>query len=162
MGLDLVQQRAQMLVLTQAGRELAEAAGRLTDGGPEEAAARRSYDAFLPLNVRLLEVCAAWQMQPGDVPNNHTDAAYDWDVREQLDVVHARVVPQLHELGAVVPRFARYPSALDAALARLDEGDDAWFTSPRVDSYHTVWMQLHEEFRLALGISAAAEAAAED
>ena len=32
-----------------------------------------------------------------------------------------------------------------------NEGDHEWLTSPRIDSYHTVWMQLHEDLLLALG-----------
>jgi hypothetical protein len=50
-----------------------------------------------------------------------------------------------------VDRFGRYRSRLRAALARVDEGDHDWLTSPRVDSYHSVWMQLHEDLLLALG-----------
>ena len=44
-----------------------------------------------------------------------------------------------------------YEPALAAALARADAGDEAWVASPRCDSYHTVWMRLHEDLLLALG-----------
>jgi hypothetical protein len=41
---------------------------------------------------------------------------------------------------------------LRAALDRADAGEREWVTSPRCDSYHTVWMQLHEDVLLALGL----------
>jgi hypothetical protein len=39
----------------------------------------------------------------------------------------------------------------------VDEGASDWFTSPRIDSYHTVWNQMHEDLLLALGRSRADE-----
>jgi hypothetical protein len=39
----------------------------------------------------------------------------------------------------------------------MAEGETEWLTSPRVDSYHTVWMQLHEDLLLALGRDRASE-----
>jgi hypothetical protein len=57
----------------------------------------------------------------------------------------------LRRLSRSVERFDEYPRRLRAAVRRLDEGDWEWFTSPRIDSYHTVWMQVHEDLLLALG-----------
>jgi len=37
-----------------------------------------------------------------------------------------------------------------------DEHD--WLLSPRIDSYHTVWMQLHEDLLSAVGVNRADEA----
>jgi hypothetical protein len=39
---------------------------------------------------------------------------------------------------------------------RAGEGD--WFTSPLVDSYHTVWFELHEDLLATLGLERAEEA----
>ena len=36
-------------------------------------------------------------------------------------------------------------------MKQVDEGAVEWLTSPRCDSYHTVWMQLHEDLLLAIG-----------
>ncbi len=44
-----------------------------------------------------------------------------------------------------------------AALERVDAGDPEWLTSPRLDSYHTVWMQMHEDLLLAIGAERAHE-----
>ena len=38
-----------------------------------------------------------------------------------------------------------YAERLDAALRRARDGDMSWLTRPMVDSYHTVWFELHEE-----------------
>ena len=37
------------------------------------------------------------------------------------------------------------------AREKVEDGEHDWFTSPRIDSYHTVWMQWHEDLLLALG-----------
>lgn len=155
----LARQRGTFLVLTAEGRGEVEAAARLAGGSAEEAAARQAYDAFIPVNAAFLGVCAAWQLKPSGEPNEHDDPAYDWEVRERLEGIHERVGAILRRVAGPVPRFASYNGELAAALAKLDEGAVEWFTSPRIDSYHTVWMHLHEEFRLALGIAASAEAA---
>jgi hypothetical protein len=60
-------------------------------------------------------------------------------------------------LGQSVPRFANYRSRLTDALDRIS-GDRAWLASPRCDSYHTVWMQLHEDLLSAVGVNRADEA----
>ena len=48
-------------------------------------------------------------------------------------------------------RFDAYPRRLRAALEHVDNGEPEWFTSPRIDSYHTVWMMAHEDLLVALG-----------
>lgn len=157
----LARQRGAFLALTPEGRAAVEAASRLADSSEEHAVAQIAYDAFIPVNAAFLEVCAAWQLKPTGDPNEHDDPAYDWEVRESLDGIHERVAAVLRRVVGQVPRFASYVTELEAALEKLDAGANEWFASPRIDSYHTVWMHLHEEFRLALGISAGAELAGE-
>jgi hypothetical protein len=38
------------------------------------------------------------------------------------------------------------------ARQQVLDGAPEWLLSPRIDSYHTVWMQLHEDLLLGLGI----------
>jgi hypothetical protein len=38
-------------------------------------------------------------------------------------------------------------------------GDKEWFTGPLVDSYHTVWFELHEDLMATLGLERATEEA---
>jgi hypothetical protein len=56
-----------------------------------------------------------------------------------------------------VARFATYRPRLRAARVRVAEGETDWLTSPRIDSYHTVWMELHEDLLIALGRDRASE-----
>jgi hypothetical protein len=137
--------------ITAAGRVTHASWARLPDEGDAARAARRAYERFLPLNVELLRVCHDWQVRPGGAPNDHRDARYDWAVVDRLRSVDERVGPVVSRLGRTIERFAHYRPRLRAALTHVDEGRTEWLTSPRIDSYHTVWMQLHEDLLLAIG-----------
>jgi hypothetical protein len=43
------------------------------------------------------------------------------------------------------------------ALERTRAGDADWFTKPTIDSYHTVWFELHENLLATLGIERGTE-----
>jgi len=147
----LAQRAGRKIALTADGRALAEQQARLPVGSDEETAAERAYEQFLPLNIEVLRVSSDWQVRPGNVPNDHRDPAYDWSVVDRLSALDERVGPILRRLAEKVTRFVGYRPRLTAALRRLSDGDRDWFVSPRIDSYHTVWMQLHEDLVLALG-----------
>ena len=109
------------------------------------------YESFGPLNREVLRLCTDWQVGPGGAPNDHGDAAYDWSVIDRLTAVDERAGPLLRRLGRSIPNFAPYRERLRSARKRVVDGERDWFTSPRVDSYHTVWMELHEALLAALG-----------
>jgi hypothetical protein len=132
-------------------RELRERT-RLAPHSREEAECGRVYEAFRPLNREVLQLCTDWQVRPGGAPNDHSDAAYDWSVIDRLEALDERAGPLLRRLAGVVPRFAPYRERLHDARRRVLDGEPEWLTSPRVDSYHTVWMELHEELLAALGL----------
>ncbi len=117
----------------------------------DEVTTRRAYERFLPLNRELITVCNDWQVRPGGVPNDHRDARYDWEVIDRVRALDERVGPVVNKVARTVTRFEVYRPLLRAALARVDDGESDWLTSPRCDSYHTVWMLLHEDLLLALG-----------
>jgi hypothetical protein len=154
----LAAQKGTFLVLTSAGRDVHAGWARLAPGSDEEAAARRAYDQFLPLNDEFLKVSTDWQVRPGNVPNDHRDAKYDWGVLERLSSVDERAGPVIRRLGSAVDRFSGYRARLADARHRVEDGDHDWFLSPTCDSYHTVWMQLHEDLLLALGSARGDEA----
>lgn len=119
-----------------------------------------AYRRFLALNEELLAVCTDWQLRTIDgrqVPNDHTDAAHDAAVIGRLITIHDRVRPVIVDLREALERFTRYGTALRSALERLTEGDHAWFTSPTIPSYHTVWFELHEDLLATLGIERGSE-----
>jgi pyruvate,orthophosphate dikinase len=59
-----------------------------------------------------------------------------------------------------LPRLADYVSRLDRAAGLVAEGDHGYIASPRVDSYHSVWFELHEDLILLAGRNRADEVAA--
>jgi hypothetical protein len=143
--------------ITASGRDAHTTLARLEPGSEPEDFVRRTYERFLPLNRELIRICNDWQVRPGGVPNDHRDARYDWAVVDRLRTVDERVAPLVNRLARTVERFGEYRPGLRAALAQLDEGKTEWFTSPRCDSYHTVWMRLHEDMLLAIGAERADE-----
>jgi phage-related protein len=152
-----VARSARGIRITTVGRATHTSWARLPPGGEDEQLARRAYERFLPLNRELVRVCTDWQVRPGGAPNDHRDARYDWSVLDRLHTIDERVGPIASRLGRRIERFAAYRPRLRDALERVDGGDTEWLSSPRVDSYHTVWMQLHEDLLLAIGGDRASE-----
>ncbi|OBJ59383.1 hypothetical protein [Mycobacterium sp. 1423905.2] len=113
------------------------------------------YHQFGSVNDEFKALITDWQVKggPGGQPNTHDDAEYDAAVLARLDAVHQRVLPIVSAAAVEVPRLAAYATKLDAALARVEAGDVAWLTRPLIDSYHTVWFELHEELILAIGLT---------
>lgn len=161
-GQGLAMLKGPLAMPTPAGTELAGRMLRLPAGSAQEQQVRALYETFLPANRRLRDVCTAWQCRPDGGPNDHSDPAYDTVVRDDLDDVHEAVAAVLRRLAAALPRTERYLERLEEALERLDDGDNSWLTAPLIDSYHTVWMQLHQELLLSLGISRAEDAELEE
>jgi hypothetical protein len=147
--------RRDVLMLTPAGR--AEADVRFRLAGDDEAAVQSTYERFLPLNQRLLQICTDWQVRPGGVPNDHADKPYDWEVVDRLVALDEQTGPVVRSLGRRVSRFAQYRERLRGARRRVQDDEHDWLLSPRIDSYHTVWMQLHEDLLLGLGLDRAEE-----
>jgi hypothetical protein len=129
--------------------------------GPERDVVTRTFHAFLPVNRRLRDLCTAWQCRPDGSMNDHGDAGYDAAIRDRLDDVHDSLTPLLTRFATALPRTAAYPARFEAALAALDGGDPRWFAAPLIDSYHTVWMQLHQELILTLGLTRSEDEALE-
>lgn len=138
------------LILTPEGRVAADHEFRLAGDG--EDAARTAYTKFLPLNVELIRICHDWQVRAGGVTNDHRDTTYDWSVIDRLVALDDRIGPVIRRLGVAVSVFDGYRPRLRAARQRVEDADHDWFTSPRIDSYHTVWMELHEHLLVGLGI----------
>ncbi|HKZ91874.1 MAG TPA: pyruvate, phosphate dikinase [Candidatus Limnocylindrales bacterium] len=121
------------------------------DWGP--AAAQAALDGFLVLDGRMKTIVTAWQMKEvdgGQVLNDHADAAYDAAVLADLAALHGDASAWIDPLVDGLPRLMRYARRLDAAAAAAAAGDGQHIASPRVDSYHGIWFELHEDLiRLA-------------
>jgi len=153
----LAQRKGAFLALTPDGRTVHAAWARLEPAMEGEGAAQRAYEQFVPLNRALLQVSTDWQVRTGDVPNDHSDPPYDWAVIDRLVELDERAGPIVRRLGTVVDRFGGYRPRLRDAVRKVQDGEHEWFLSPRCDSYHTVWMQMHEDLLLALGLDRATE-----
>jgi hypothetical protein len=135
---------------------------RLPPGSQQEQELDKLFDGFLPINRRLRDVCSAWQTRPDGTPNDHSDDAYDDTIRDRLDEVHSAIGPILRRMAAIEPRLGGYRPRLAGALDKFDEGESDWLASPLMDSYHTVWMHLHQELILMLGLTRADDEAREE
>lgn len=117
---------------------------------------RDAYEAFLPLNGRVLQACTDWQLRraPGNrlSPNDHTDRAWDDGVLAVLRAVDRDLAPLVGRLAVVLTRFRGYDSRFSAALTRARSGEPAWVDRTDVDSCHRVWFELHEDLVATLGI----------
>jgi hypothetical protein len=112
-----------------------------------------AYDDFRVVNTDFKRLVTDWQLKggPDGVPNAHDDADYDAAVLARLDDVHARTMPIIAAAAAQLPRLNTYATKLAAALAKVMAGETTWLTRPLIDSYHTVWFELHEELIVATG-----------
>lgn len=151
----LAMTKGPLVMPTPAGTAAAQTATRLLTAGDEEKSLRPLFEKFLPINHQLRELCTAWQLRPDGTPNDHSEAAYDASVRDRLDDIDNAIGRILRRMSQVAPRLAQYRVHLSASLAKFDDGDAGMLTSPLSDSYHTVWMWLHQELLLLLGISRA-------
>jgi pyruvate,orthophosphate dikinase len=104
----------------------------------------------------------AWQLRDPDaqVINDHTDAVYDQGVLERLAALHADATAWLTPLEGGCPRLAVYRARLGRALEGALGGDGRYVASPRVDSFHGVWFELHEDLIRLAGRNRADEVAA--
>jgi pyruvate,orthophosphate dikinase len=125
--------------------------------------ASAALDAFLPLDHRVKEIVTAWQMSEVDgapVLNDHSDAEYDAAVLERFALLHKDAATWLATLLDGLRRLADYASRLDRAADLVADGDHGYIASPRVDSYHSIWFELHEDLIMLAGRNRADEVAA--
>jgi DNA-binding transcriptional ArsR family regulator len=102
-----------------------------------------AYERILGVNVELLETITA--LQQGD------------QAVERLQAVHHEARRATEALAVELDRMRSYAPRLAAALERIETGEREWVARPLMDSYHTVWHELHEDLMLTLGIDRSAE-----
>jgi hypothetical protein len=116
----------------------------------DTAAVLAAYGEFRSVNAEFKALVTDWQLKDGQ-PNTHEDAGYDAAVLTRLDNVHRRVTPTIAAAAAQLPRLDRYSVKLQTALDNIHAGQTMWLARPLIDSYHTVWFELHEELILVTG-----------
>lgn len=119
---------------------------------------RTAYSVQFPtLNSRFKELCTAWQIYPDGTPSDHSDDAYDAACIADLHALHADAESLLDKLARAVGRLARYRVRLAEAAQRVISGDRRMFTGVMCESYHDIWMELHEDLLFLLDINRADE-----
>lgn len=91
-----------------------------------------AYEAFLPLNRAFLASLSR-------------DAA-----ASELAALIVRLGPILAAIEARLDRFSGYADRFATAIERAAR-DPVWIASPRLDSIHTIWFELHEHLLATLG-----------
>ncbi len=133
------------VALTDAGRgELA----RLVAAEPiDRAALAAVYERFLAADGELKTAVTAWQLA--------ADAAKP-AAQDRVMASAALGGGVAAAIAEVAPRFAPYPRRIADAAAAIATGDARFVASPRVDSLHQAWFELHEDLLVTLGRSRAA------
>jgi hypothetical protein len=117
-------------------------------------AADDAYMRFERINRELLVLFTDWQMMPaagGRIPNDHSDPDYDRAIVDRLGDQHERAVKNLDRWSGLVDRLGVYGERLDHAYDRVLAGESEYVSGARIDSYHTVWFELHEDLLRMLG-----------
>ncbi len=114
----------------------------------------QTYARFERVNNELKHLITDWQMlEVGGqrVRNDHANQEYDAKVLDRLGDLHERFEPILQALRKRVPRLEIYQRKLEHALAQVEAGAVQWMSDAKLESYHTVWFELHEDLLRILG-----------
>ena len=119
-----------------------------------DAAFAAAHERFEAINRELKQLMTAWQTIEIDgesVLNDHTNKDYDDRLIDRLGALHERAEVILRQLAAGLPRLAIYARKLEAALEKAEDGAIEWVSGAKIESYHTVWFELHEDLLRILG-----------
>lgn len=153
--------------LTPPGRS---AHARLLSADVKASGCRRALEKcssrFLSLNGELLSVCTDRQdvlapRRSGSAPRQGRGGgdASGTGRRERQRLLsrhsslHGEAVQMCGELASQMDLLGPYGPRLPRARRALESGDADWMAAPWLDSYHTVWFELHEDLLLTLGRS---------
>jgi phosphoenolpyruvate-protein kinase (PTS system EI component) len=114
------------------------------------------YERFLELNHRFKQLCTDWQVRDG-APNDHTDEPHDRACVTHLGLLADEVGPVISSMTSLLPRLARYQGRLAAAARSVAAGDTSKFTGVMCESFHDIWMELHEDLIVLQRIDRTAE-----
>jgi hypothetical protein len=102
------------------------------------------YQAFMALNDDFKQLCTDWQIRAGE-PNDHSDPDYDRGCIERLMELTTTSRSVIEGLAGALPRMARYNDRLAVAADCVSQGETKRFTGVMCESFHDVWMELHED-----------------
>ncbi len=111
------------------------------------------YGEFLRLDAELKSAIAHWQLlhPRGAVAGGEQrwrDAAW---LDPKLDPIHRRALSLLGRIATGRPRFSNYANRLERAFFGIRQGKPEFVAGVSVDSYHTIWFELHEDLLTTMG-----------
>lgn len=112
------------------------------------------YEEFEDVNRDILDLFTRWQtitVGGATVANDHTDEDYDNGIIDELGDIHERSLPVIESFTMVEPRFSVYRDKLGEAYDKVLAGEKDWVSGARIESYHTLWFELHEDLLRLLG-----------
>jgi hypothetical protein len=115
---------------------------------------KAGYDGFERINGALKQLITDWQTVTvgGErIPNDHGDKDYDGKIIDRLGDLHERAEAVLDQLAGALPRMRIYREKLLAALEKAEDGSIAWVSDAKIESYHTLWFELHEDLLRLMG-----------
>lgn len=115
----------------------------LTDtsvGAEQRATMVSAYQAFLGPNRKFKALVTTWQT---DHDRTATLAA--------LESAHGDVLTVIEQAAMAQARFGRYRSRLEQARTQFRDGNGDALARPMSESYHDIWMELHEDLLATLG-----------
>ncbi len=128
--------------------------GRFNAALRSNGAFRSAYQEFERVNIELKGLITDWQtirIGGKTVPNDHSDEAHDEQVLDRLGRLHEQAEKILKSLAAELPRMSVYLRKLEEALDRAESGQIEWVSDAKIESYHTVWFELHEDLLCLMG-----------
>ncbi len=130
------------VTLTEQGRTRL---ARLLTAEPRDAGkVAEVYEAFVAADRELKRAITAWQL----ADDTRKPATLD-----MVLTIAATAGGVAAAIAAIAPRFAPYPGRIAAAAGAIATGDARFVASPRVDSLHQIWFELHENLLATLGRS---------
>lgn len=136
-------------MITPAGREMLE--GTYPDwfaqarGSDAVTAAMDSFEDGV--NRQVLTLTTDWQtveVAGERQPNDHSDTEHDSKIIDRLGGVLDKTEIVLAPLIEIESSVGLFLTRLGAALTRAESGETDYVSGVRVDSFHTVWFQMHE------------------
>jgi len=129
-----------MWMLTESGEEAVSQFRNKEMEGQEEGI-KAVYEKFDEENKTFKKIVSEWQKDKDDQ-----------NAIKELEGVHTRIGEIFEELTKLVPRYGIYPARFSRALQKLKGGEIAYLAKYSVDSYHTIWFELHEDLLNLLGL----------
>jgi hypothetical protein len=121
---------------------------RLYEDVRANSAFQAGYAGFERLNTALKQLITDWQtilVCGARERNDHSDKDYDAKIIDRLGDLNERAEGVLTQLASALPRMHIYRDKLAAALEKAEDGDIAWVSDAKIESYHTLWFELHED-----------------